>query len=196
MTRLRTGRPFPPLEGERVGRGGIYLHALRRAPREGGDPDICFQAVCRGLGPRLRGERGMGGQTRPSSALWVISPKGGRFRTQRSSPFGGSTGVAGVGGLIHCPLHRVPYEGGDPDICFQAVCRGLGPRLRGERGMGGQTRPSSALWVISPKGGRFRTQRSSPFGGSTGVAGVGGLIHRPVRCLSWESGRGGAVLPI
>ena len=35
-----------------------------------------------------------------------------------------------------------------------------------------------------------------PFGGSTGVAGVGGFIYRSVRRLCRKSGRGGAVLPI
>ena len=61
-----------------------------------------------------------------------------------------------------------------------AACKGLDPRLRGEDGRE-KTSPPSALRATSPRGRRSWDGKSSPFGGSTREAGVGGLFYKETK---------------
>ena len=80
----------------------------------------------------------------------------------------------GEGVFIHAPSTTFPTKAGSQRAVFSLCVRVWVPAFAGKTEV--KTRPPSSLRATSPRGGRFAHLRSSPSGGSTGVAGVGGFF--------------------
>ena len=117
--------------------------SLHRVPREGGDPDEGLAAVrSRSFWvPACAGNTEVE-KTRPPSALRATSPKGGRSKSHKSSPSGGSTGVAGVGGLSQALPAAFPAKAGIQTLSLKREAARWSYVFAGKRGQ--ETRPPSA----------------------------------------------------
>jgi hypothetical protein len=144
----KTIKPSPPW-GRGLGEGVIHEPPPRWPQKRG--PGGHVPPEGRGLGSRLRGEDGM----------WSL--------------FAASDGAENMG--------TSPHDCVRPLGCFAALAMArvvfpLTAALPAKTG-GWKTgsKPPTALRATSPRGGRLSALKSSPSGGSTGEAGVGGYNH-------------------